>query len=200
MIVVDIEATSLNFEKASILSMGAVSFDNPDKRFYAEARAYDDSDIDPKALEVAGFTVESIKDLNKPLPREILLDFINWLQQFDSQTLAGQNVHVDLKWLRAECHRSGINHKFGDRILDLHSIVYAKHLELGIQIPLYNKRSNLGLDYILQFCGVKVIRKTHNALEDALLEAECFSRIIKRKCLIDEYKKFEIPNYLLIAY
>lgn len=197
MIVVDIEATSLNFEKSSILSIGAVSFDNPEKRFYAESRAYDDCDIDPKALEVAGFTIESIKDTNKPLPREILVDFISWLQQFDNQTLAGQNVHVDLKWLRAECQRSGINHKFGDRILDLHSIVYAKHLELGIPIPLYNKRSNLGLDYILQFCGIGVTRKSHNALEDALLEAECFSRIIKRKSLIDEYKEFDIPAVLI---
>lgn len=66
----------------------------------------------------------------------------------------------------------------------------------------------MGLTNILEFCGMKderislrdghVDRKgsPHNALEDAKLEAECFSRMAYGRNLLEEYKKFPLPDYL----
>ncbi len=66
----------------------------------------------------------------------------------------------------------------------------------------------MGLSKILEFCGMEDTRvllkdgeivkegKPHNALEDAKLTAECFSRIVNGKNLIEEFKKFPIPEYL----
>ncbi len=44
----------------------------------------------------------------------------------------------------------------------------------------------------------KLLRRglPHNALTDAKLTAECFSRIVYGKNLLEEFKKFPIPEYL----
>ncbi len=66
----------------------------------------------------------------------------------------------------------------------------------------------MGLRNILKLCGIederrsvredKISRegKPHNALEDAKLTAECFSRLVYGKNLFPEYAKFKIPGEL----
>ena len=51
----------------------------------------------------------------------------------------------------------------------------------------------MGLKNILTFCGMQDNRKVHNALEDAKLTAECFSRLVYGKNLFPEYAQFKIP-------
>ena len=54
----------------------------------------------------------------------------------------------------------------------------------------------MGLKNTLKFCGMADNRKNHNALEDAKLTAECFSRIVNGNILFSEFKDFKIPEYL----
>ncbi len=45
MLVIDIEASGLDYKKDSIVSLGAIDFDNPDHRFYKECRLWEAKDV-----------------------------------------------------------------------------------------------------------------------------------------------------------
>ena len=58
MIIVDVESTGIEPEKHSILSIGALDFDNPENQFYGECRAWDWAHIMDESLVVNGFSRE----------------------------------------------------------------------------------------------------------------------------------------------
>ena len=60
-----------------------------------------------------------------------------------------------------------------------------------------DNHSDFTLGKVLNLCGIEDNRGSHNALEDAKLTAECASRMLFGKKLLDEYKKFSVPNYLI---
>jgi hypothetical protein len=60
-------------------------------------------------------------------------------------------------------------------------------------IPLKNKHSALNLARILEYVGLENIDVPHHALEDAKLTAECISRLLYSKPLLDEFKLVPIP-------
>ena len=60
MIVADLETTGLDSRKHSILSIGAMDFENQENTFYGECRIRENSEIDEEALRVNGFTREKI--------------------------------------------------------------------------------------------------------------------------------------------
>ena len=45
MIVIDVEASGTNYEKHSMVSLGALDFDKPDQRFYMECRIWEAKDV-----------------------------------------------------------------------------------------------------------------------------------------------------------
>ena len=65
MLILDIEASGTNYEKHSIVSIGALDFNQPDNRFYEECHIWDGAHIMDGALEVNGFTEEQITDSSK---------------------------------------------------------------------------------------------------------------------------------------
>lgn len=196
MIILDIETSGLNPDKASIVSIGAVDFINPDNIFYGECSIFHGAEVNPQSLKVIGMKIEEITDKKRQSVDDLLKKFLNWLVDIQNQTIAGQNVHWDLDFLRHQCDRSGINYRFGHRIIDLHTIAYTKFLELGREIPLKYNRTDINLDDILAFAGLNRRLGSHNALEDAKLESECISRIIFGKNLLEIYKDLPIPAYL----
>ena len=196
MIILDIETSGLNPDKASIVSIGVIDFLDPNQTFYGESRIFHGAEINPQSLKVIGMTIEQITDSSRQSVDDLLKKFLNWLVERPNQTIAGQNVHWDLDFMRKQCTRSGIDFRFGHRIIDLHTIAYTKFLELGREIPLKYNRTDINLDDILTFAGLNQRLGSHNALEDAKLEAECFSRIIYGKNLLLEYNTFPIPEYL----
>lgn len=198
MVIVDLETTNLIPYTGSIISIAGLDFDNPENTFYGECRVSPDVEIDPKSLEINGFTIDQIKDSRKPNVKDLISSFIFWLTGIKDQTIAGQNVHWDTEYLRIQLKKYGFGDiRIGHRIVDLHSICFAKMMELNHHIPLRNNRTDVNLDTILAFCGLKPRLGTHNALEDCKLEAECFSRIIFGKSLLNIYADFDIPKYLL---
>ena len=91
MLVIDIEASGTDPSKNSILSIGALDFDNPNNQFYDECRAWDGAHINDEALAVNGFTKEEATDPVKKTETELIQAFIAWAEDARDWTFAGQN-------------------------------------------------------------------------------------------------------------
>lgn len=197
MIVVDVETTGLNPQKHSIVSIGALEFSNPKNQFYQECRIWDGAKVDLKALEINGFSKEEISNPSKQSLEELIKNFVDWRENIEDKTIAGQNPFFDRSFLKASAEKYKINVRFGQRIIDLHSLCYTHHLKRDLSPPIKDGRTDLGSDNILNYVGLPDEPKPHNALTGAKMEAEAFSRLIFGKPLLKEFKKFPMPDYLV---
>lgn len=192
MIVADMEASGLDYNRHSILSIGAVDFSNPERQFYGECRMWDGASIMTDALAVNGFTPEECTDPAKQSLQELMQSFLHWTEQCSDKTLAGQNVSCDRDFINNSFSRSHISWHFSYRTLDLHSMAVMDMIKRGIELPKKNDRIELSLDAILGYVGLPPEPKPHHGLTGAKLEAEAFSRILYGKNLLPEYAQYPI--------
>jgi len=195
MIVIDIEASGTNYEKHSIVSIGALDFDEPTNRFYAECRIWEGAHIDEGALAVNGFTEDEITDPSKKSEGEIVRAFLEWSEHMADRTLAGQNVSFDRDFLKAASEREGLSWDLAHRTIDTHTLCYMHMVTHGITPPTdpQHRRSALNLDAVLNYCGIPDEPEPHNALTGALSHAEVISRLLYGKKLVPEFTQFDIP-------
>ncbi|MCA9358692.1 3'-5' exonuclease [Candidatus Kaiserbacteria bacterium] len=195
MLILDIEASGTNYEKHSIVSIGAVDLDNPENRFYGECKIWDGAHIMDGALEVNGFTEVEITDETKMSEAELVAKFMEWTESFSDRTLCGQNVSFDRDMLRAGAERAGINWTLAYRTLDTHSLCWMHMVKRGFTPPIdaEHKRSALNLDAILNYCGIPSEPEPHNALTGALCHGEVVSRLLYDKQLLPEFSQYSIP-------
>lgn len=195
MLILDVEASGTNYEKHSIVSIGAVDMDDPTNRFYGECRIWEGAHIMDGALEVNGFTEAEITDQTKPTEAELVASFLQWSATFTDRTLTGQNVSFDRDMLRAAADRANINWDLAYRTLDTHTMCWMHMIKAGLTPPVdeTHKRSALNLDAILNYCGIPAEPEPHNALTGALSHAEVTSRLLFNKKLLPEFQQFEIP-------
>lgn len=199
MIIVDVETTGMDSRLCSLLSVGAIEFENPANSFYMECRMFDGAHCEKEAQEIHGFSDSEMRDPNKKTDREVLEAFLAWMRDCKEWTIAGQNVSFDRDFLKETAYRYHIDWPLAQRTVDLHSIAYSHYVKIGKEIPQKNNHSALNLETILEHVGVPVKREKHNALEDAKLEAEAFSRFFKGRGLFPEYGRFRVPEYLKTA-
>jgi len=193
MIVLDIEASGVNPEKHSIVSIGAIELKNPNNQFYDECKVWDGAHIDPEALEVNGFTEEELLDPSKKTEAEITKAFIAWATAIEGdRTLAGQNVSFDRDFIKHAAGRAGLDYPFAVRTIDTHTLAYMHMVKAGIIPPYANHRSALNLDAVLNYCGIPDEPQPHNALTGAMSHAEVVSRLLYDKKLLPEFDSFEI--------
>ena len=192
MIVADIEASGLDPHKHSLLSIGAVELERPDRQFYGECRMWDGASIMPDALEVNGFTEEECRDVRKQSLADLMNNFYHWIEQCDEKTLAGQNVSFDRDYLNDSFSRAGMSWHFSYRTLDLHSVAFMDAIKRGVPIPHKNDRSDFSLDAILDYLGLPHEPKPHIGINGAKYEAECFSRLLYGKNLLPEFAQYPI--------
>jgi DNA polymerase III epsilon subunit-like protein len=197
MIVVDVETTGINARKNSIVSIGAVDYNNPGNQFYEECKIWDGAEIDPKALEINGFTEEELKYSNKQSVREIVKNFVYWTEDIENKTFAGQNPRFDLDFISVSANKTGLKHSFGYRTIDLHGLCFSHYLTRGLKPPIAGGRTDLYADKIFEYVGLPPEPKPHNALTGAKFEAEAFSRLIVGKNLLEEFRENKIPDYLV---
>lgn len=195
MIVIDIEASGTEYAKHSIVSIGALDFDNPENRFYKECRIWEGAHIMDEALEVCGFTEEEVTDTKKETEGEVSRAFLEWSEHMGDRTLAGQNVSFDRDFLKTACEREGISWDLAHRTIDTHTLCYMHMVTRGLLPPIdtQHRRSSLNLDTILQYCGIESEPKPHNALTGALSHAEVIARLLYGKKLLPEFERYEIP-------
>jgi DNA polymerase III epsilon subunit-like protein len=197
MIVVDIETSGKSFIKCGIWQIGAVDLDTKEE-FLEEGRIDDDEIISKEALEIVGKTEKELRNRNKQSQKELIENFFIWIRKRKVKTLIGHNFSFDKSFLEIKSEKYNLNVPFSHRTFDLHTIAQIKFFELNKKF--FNKednKSNMGLGNVLKLCGFSGDpRGSHNALEDAKLTAECFSRLVYGKNLLEEYSKFEVPNFL----
>lgn len=188
------ESTGIHPYKHSLLSLGAVDFDNPTNHFYMECRMWDGAHVDPKALEINGFSEQDLVDPAKKTDKELVEAFLEWTKTCKDQTFAGQNPSIDRDFLKVTAERYHLNWPFAQRTIDLHSVAYVHMMNRGITPPIKNAHSGLNLPKILEYVGLPDQAEPHNGLTDAKLEAESLCRLIYGKNLLPEYASFPVPR------
>ncbi len=196
MIVLDIETTGPDPGRHAIIEVGAIDFDRPENYFNARCRIWDGAEIDFKALEINGFTLEEIQDQTIFTQKELMSRFMSWTDQIEDKTIAGQNVDFDISFLNESSKRCGLDLIPGKRKVDQHSIVYAHFLKRNIRPPLKDGFSNLNSDSIMNYVGLPSEPKPHRAINGARFEAEALSRLIFGRVMFDEFAIYAIPDYL----
>jgi DNA polymerase III epsilon subunit-like protein len=198
MIVLDIETTGLDPRRHSIIEVGAIDFESPGNYFNERCSIWEGAEIDLKALEINGLTLNEIQDQTVFTQKELIFRFMIWINQIDDKTIAGQNVDFDIDFINESSKRCGLNLNLGKRKVDQHSIVYAHFLRRNIRTPLKDGFSNLNTDLIMNYVGLPSEPKPHRAINGAKFEAEALSRLLFGKVMFDEFYKHEIPVYLKI--
>jgi DNA polymerase III epsilon subunit-like protein len=196
MLVLDCEMTGLEPEKHSIVSVGAIDFDHPERQLYEECHAWDGAKIEDEALAVNGFTREQVTDANKQSEGDLVHKVIAFAADMPDTTIAGQNVFTDLYFLKAAAQRAGHTAwPFAHRIIDIHSLCWEHMIKRGLTPPLdpEKRHSALNLDAVLNYCGIPDEPEPHNALTGAKCNAEVISRLLYDKKLLSEFQQYEIP-------
>jgi len=196
MIVVDVEASGVSYEKCSIVSVGVIDLADPTRQLYEECRIWDGAHVEAGALAVNGFTEAEIMDSAKQSEADLVHKFIAFAQEAPERTFAGQNVSFDRDFLRAAAMRAGhTNWPFAHRTIDTHTLCYMHMVKRGITPPTdpAKKHSALNLDAVLVYCGVPSEPEPHNALTGAKCHAEVISRLLYGTKLLPEFQKYDLP-------
>jgi len=196
MLVVDCEMSGLDPQKNSLVSIGAIDFDNPSRQLYEECRVWDGAHIEDEALAVNGYTREQILDPSKQSEGDAVHKFIQFAEGMNDTTIAGQNVFTDLYFLRAAATRAGhTSWPFAHRIIDIHTMCFEHMIKRGVTPPVdpLKHHSALNLDAVLIYCGIPEEPKPHNALTGAKCNAEVISRLLYGKKFLPEFEQFAIP-------
>lgn len=212
MIVLDLETSGLDTGKCGIWQIGALEFEKPENYFLQEGRIDDEDTTTSDALKVTGKTEQELRSPSKQIQRQLIMNFFSWLGTCNERVTAGHNVGWDVSFIENKCIRYGVMDKFrevmGQRVIDLHTVANLAYKKEYGSFKLKDGRSAMNLKSVLEFCGLEDKRKQaedgtiseegtpHNALEDARLEAECFSRLLFAKPLFKEFEKFSVPEYL----
>lgn len=209
MIAFDIETSGLYPEKNGVWQIGAVDLDNPQNTFLEESRIDDEDEITEEALKVTGKTEKELRDKKKQSQKEMIEHFFEWVKNVKIKNIISQCPQIiDYPLIAIKVRKYKLELPFHHRTFDLHSIAQARYYQINGKFLIKENKSDMGLSNVLKFCGLKDERikledgkvvkegKAHNALEDAKLTAECFSRLIYGKGIFEEYKKFKIPEYL----
>lgn len=194
MIVLDVETSGTNPQKHSILSIGALDFDEPTNQFYEECRAWDGAKIEDQALAINGFTKEDIVDPAKKSEAELVASFIAWaMSRPTERTFAAQNVSFDHSFVAAAADRADQDFPFAKRTIDIHTLAWMHMTLAGHIVPVDRGHSALTSSMILTYCGIPEEVKPHNALTGALWHAEVIARMAYNKSIIPEYRSYDIP-------
>lgn len=197
--VLDFETTNLDGRTGAVLSAGMVAYKSGVRTFYHEYYPFDGADITQQALDVNGFDPDKIARIPENNPRNMPFDVIGFMRSNDCITVAGQNPCFDVSFLNAYSDRYSSGFGLHRGLLDLHSVCVSVMFSKGIALQRRAQRgdSALTLDWILRFVGLGTEPKPHNALNGARYEFEAFCRLIYGKSVMQDLKKFAIPEILL---
>ena len=170
---VDIEASGPIPGKYSLLSIGACLVSDTDVNFSCELKPTT-SEFIPAALEITGLTLEELKDRGLQ-PREAMLAFNQWIDQVtplnDIPVFVGLNAPFDWSFVNYYFHVYLGENPFGFSALDI------KALFMGRLETSWSESKSSHMTKILDV----PMTANHNALKDAIFQANLFSAIIKLK-------------------
>ncbi len=193
MIIVDVETTGTDSNCHSLISIGAIDFDNPENVFFEECTAFPGAKVEEEATKINGVSEIDAFDPKKQSDKDLVLHFFNWMKRVDDHTIAGQNPQFDTGFIIETARRYHLNFSVPKRVVDLHSATWTHMLLNGKKPPLENNRSGLNSDVIMNYVGIPAEPHPHIAINGAKYEAEAFSRILRNSSFFSEFKQYPIP-------
>jgi DNA polymerase III epsilon subunit-like protein len=152
-----------------MLSLGACLVDARHVRFYVELKPLN-RNVAPGALQVGGLTLETLADSGQD-PHAAMTDFKNWvLEAAASRTpvFVGFNAAFDWSFVNWYFHRLLGDNPFGIAALDI------KSYYMGLVGCSWRDTTSSRLPAGFQ----PTHKQTHNALDDAIAQAEIFEKLL----------------------
>lgn len=163
---VDVEAAGPIPGEYSLLSIGACSVFEPEKTYACKLKPIN-RNFDPKALEVSGFSLDELARTGLP-PVDAMRSFADWLATLTDEqrtpVFVGFNAPFDWSFVNYYFHRFLGSNPFGFTALDI------KALYMGVTGCNWGDTRSSRIAEKLE----PTLTGTHNALQDALYQAELF--------------------------
>ena len=182
-IFIDTETGGVNPEKAALIQLsGIIRINKKDiEKFNFYIKPFENSEVNEKALEVQGRTLEELKTNKYVEEKEVYKQFINLLDKYidkydksDKFIVAGYNVRFDVDILKAFFQRHGNNFLFSyldSSMLDpLYSI---RLLQIAEILPVLE---NNKLETWCKHFGIEL--KAHDSLEDIEATKKLIGKLI----------------------
>lgn len=182
-IFIDTETGGVNPEKSALIQLsGIIRIDKKDvEKFNFYIKPFENSEVNEKALEVQGRTLDELKAEKYIEEKEVYKQFINLLDKYidkydktDKFIVAGYNVRFDVDILKALFQRHGNNFLFSyldSSMLDpLYSI---RLLQIAGILPVLE---NNKLETWCKHFGIEL--KTHDSLEDIVATKKLIGKLI----------------------
>jgi len=170
---VDVETAGPNPGLYSLLSIGACLVSDPAQRFYVELQPVNDA-VTLEALQISGLDMDGLKSRGLH-PVAAMRRFADWVARVtpaDSQPVfVAFNAPFDWMFIADYFHRFLGQNPFGHKALDM------KAFFMGMQGIQWEQT---GFDDISRHYQIKESLK-HNALEDALAQANLFRRMLEEQ-------------------
>ncbi len=167
---VDVETAGPVPRTHALLSVGACLIDDTRRTFYAELQPTT-READPTALAVSGLSLDHLAEHGVP-PQEAVRRFAAWVEGVvptgSRAVFVAFNAPFDWMFVADAFRRFGVPNPFGHTALDI------KALYMGVTGEPWSRTSvaDVAARYGL---GVDL---PHHALEDALIQADLFRRVI----------------------
>lgn len=182
-IFIDTETGGVNPEKSALIQLsGIIRIDKKDvEKFNFYIKPFENSEVNEKALEVQGRTLDELKGEKYIEEKEVYKQFINLLDKYidkydktDKFIVAGYNVRFDVDILKALFQRHGNNFLFSyldSSMLDpLYSI---RLLQIAGMLPVLE---NNKLETWCKHFGIEL--KAHDSLEDIVATKKLIGKLI----------------------
>jgi DNA polymerase-3 subunit epsilon len=192
-LVLDLEMTGLEPGWHEIIQLGAALYDESWQeldRYLTNVYPENEESYSLPALEVHGLTLEDLEEA--PMINEVLPEFEDWIltsmgrkasslderqrsQALRSTLICGQSVINDINFLKFAYREEHLKWPFSNTLVDLHTLSFFLFPILeaaGRSVP--KKRS---LEAIAGMFGFQRESEEHNALEDAVLTAQCLREL-----------------------
>ena len=166
---VDIEAAGPFRPTFSMLSLGAVVVGDPQATFYVELRPMNDRSV-PGAMKVVGRTLQDFAQTGLD-PKEAMTAFGGWIGSVESArrpVFVGFNAAFDWAFVNFYFHQFLGENPFGIGGIDI------KSYYMGLRGCTWEDSKSSHIPK--EFKGAS-LHHTHNALDDALEQAELFRRM-----------------------
>lgn len=182
-IFIDTETGGVNPEKSALIQLsGIIRIDKKDvEKFNFYIKPFENSEVNEKALEVQGRTLDELKAEKYIEEKEVYKQFINLLDKYidkydktDKFIVAEYNVRFDVDILKALFQRHGNNFLFSyldSSMLDpLYSI---RLLQIAGILPVLE---NNKLETWCKHFGIEL--KAHDSLEDIVATKKLIGKLI----------------------
>lgn len=168
---VDVETSGPNPGTYSLLSIGACVALDPSQTFYVELQPTTDAST-PEAMAVGGFDLAQLR-ADGVAPQAAMQQFADWLAAVtparSRPVFVALNAPFDWMFVADAFHRLLGHNPFGHKAIDI------KALFMGATGGSWGATSFAAM---ARHFGVEQQSLTHNALEDAIVQADLFRRVL----------------------